>query len=42
VGLTGELQAYSVGSTGAGTMAVGGICAGGSVGYSNYSGQCGL
>jgi len=42
VGLTGELQAYSVGSTGAGTMADGGTCTNGAVGYSNYSGQCGL
>jgi type II secretion system protein G len=42
-GLTGELQAWSVGSAQGGTMTVGTSgCAGGAVGYSNYTGQCGL
>jgi len=42
VGLTGEIQAWSIGSSGTGTMAFGTGCAGGAVGYSNYTGQCGL
>jgi len=42
VGLTGEIQAWSIGSAGTGTMAFGTGCAGGAVGYSNYTGQCGL
>ncbi len=42
-GLTGEVQSYSKGSTGTGTMTIGTeACAAGAVGYSNYGGQCGL
>jgi len=41
-GLTGELQAYSVGSNGVGTMAIGDTCTNGAVGYSNYSGECNM
>ena len=41
-GLTGEIQAYSIGVTGVGTMAIGDTCTSGAVGYSNYSGECNL
>ena len=41
-GLTGEIQAYSVGGNQIGTMAPGGSCVNGAVGFSNYSGTCGL